>query len=238
MRGRLCEGCRTAHRTALRKRNRAAGLCGCGLPPRAGVTRLGRLWTKCGSCSARMQIRELRRMLRLASAAQAAAPAKALARTVPKHLKYLGPEAALLTWEYEVERDRARDEERLRDLHRLEERRYSARSAENEGPVTVCTRCHQGLAPPGRRRCDSCRARHTFYMRVWRSAPWRQEERNALAALRRAADVEAYRERRREKRLAARLDRMVEVEKADLERRIRRADEVALLVRTIEEVRQ
>ena len=174
-------------------------------------------------------------MIRVASVAKAAAPAKALAKTIPRHLRYLGPESAALQWTFEVERDREADEERLAELRRREARRNSADHAEFAGPVVVCTRCHAELTPPGRRRCDVCRARHTFYMRVWRSAPWRREEQNAMAALRRAEDVEAYRERYREKALAARLDRMVEDEKVQLEQRIRKADEVARLVRAVQD---
>ena len=201
----------------------------------AGLTRLGRLWTKCASCSMKMQIRELRRMLRLASVAQAAAPKKALIKTVPKHLKYLGAESAMLTWEFEARRDRERDEERLADLRRREARRNSADPAEYLGPVQICTRCRADIAPPGRRRCDSCRGRHRHYMRLYRSAPWRREQESAMAALRRAEDVERYRERGREQRLAARLERMEEAEKAALEQRIRKADEVARLVRAVQD---
>ena len=234
-RGRLCEAHRTAHRTATRKRNRAKDLCGCGLPPQAGLTRLGRPWTKCRRCSARQEIRELRRMIRLAGVAKAAAPAKALKATVPKHLRYLGEPAATLQWRFEVERDRKADEERLRELRHREEWRLSAGSAEFECPVVVCTRCHAALSSPGRRRCDMCRQRHTAYMRTWRSAPWRREAENARESYRRAAHMEEYRARDREKTRAARVirDRDREIER--LEAKLTQAVEVMRLARTIED---
>ena len=152
----------------------------------------------------------------------------------PKHLRYLGPESALLTWKFEVKRDAAQDADRLEELRGRAEWENSAGSAENEGPVTVCTRCRQDIAPPGRRRCDVCRSRHTFYMRKWRS-PWRRQQANEIEAWRRAANVEVYRARDREKTREARVirDRDREIER--LEAKLTQALEVMRLARTIED---
>ena len=179
-------------------------------------------------------IRELRRLVRVASVAQAAAPKKALAKSIPKHLRYLGAESAMLTWEYEVKRDAAHDADRLEELRGRAEWEKSAGSAENAGPVMVCTRCRQDIAPPGRRRCDVCRSRHTFYMRKWRS-PWRLQRANEIEACRRAANAEWYRERDRAKTRKARVirDRDQEIER--LEAKLAQAVEVMRLARAIED---
>ena len=225
----LCERHRIEARTRERRRHRRNGRCECGAAPQAGLTSHGRLWTKCLKCSLKKARRELRRQIKVA---KATGPKKALERSVPKHLRYLGTEAALLTWQFEAPRDAAHDQERLKDLKRRVQN--SAGSAEFEGPVIVCTRCHQDIAPPGRRRCDSCRGRHRHYMRIYRSAGWRREGENSLNALRRADDVERFRERDREKRLAARIVRERDAEIVRLEAKLKEAVEVMRLFREVE----
>ena len=145
-----------------------------------------------------------------------AAPKKALIGTVPKHLRYLGPESALLQWEFEAPRDAAQDADRLEELRRKEEREFSADPAEFEGPIQVCTRCRRDYATPGRLRCDVCRSRHRDYMRVWRSAPWRRSHENAMKSYHRELDVEGYRARARAKTRAARVvrERDAEIERS------------------------
>ena len=203
------------------------------MPVQAGETTWGKPWAKCSQCAMKKTIRELRRLVRVASVAKAAAPAKALAKTVPKHLRYLGPESAMAAWEFEVKRDAAHDADRLEK--RIEEREFSADHAEFRGPITVCTRCHAGLTSPGRRRCDRCRSHHTQYMRIWRSAPWRREAENARESYRRAAHMEEYRARDREKTREARVIRERDQEVERLEAKLTEALEVMKLFRTIQD---